>query len=462
MKLRYKLWIVFSLLWLVGVGTLQWFLVDIYKERALEGQQQLAYSQGMTIKNRLNGMLPRFPERAQGYLDYYSQTLSTRIILLDGDSLTLYDSFHQLESGRRLELAILNHSRPLPDSLFLHTDTYGHVQYTLLDLNNEAQDVRLLIVKDANGIYEDIRDFRWNIVLFLGGASLVGFLVCFGVATWFTRPIRQIVQHLELITPQNRKFDMEYRRKDELGHLVTQIGLMVQQLDRYEKKQRRFISASSHELKTPLATIQLITENLPHLVGNKPLLEEYIMDLQQQVDKMKLTVKSMLDAYRMTEHPLQPTLLSFRSIREHLEKTFLPLAEDRRMQLQFEASPDVHSLFADRSLLYSGLDNLMSNAMVYSPEGSTIRISLLPGHGDLTLLRICDEGIGIDPEDLPYIFEPFYRSSQAAAWNPEGSGFGLAMVKQMVDLHEGQIEVESTSHKGTCFTLSFRNNRASM
>jgi len=459
MKLRYKLWLVFSLLWLVGVGTLHIFIVDIYKNRSLADQQQLVYSQAMTITDRINGLIPRFTERAQGYLDYYSNTFSTRLFLLDEKGLTLYDSFHQLEKGRRLKLAILDRNRPTPDSLFLHTAAYGHVQYTLLDLNNGIQDMRLLIVTDANGIYDDIRKFRWLIVQFLGGASLIGFLVFFGVATWFTRPIRQIVQHLELITPQNREFTMTYRRKDELGHLVTQIGHMVQQLGSYEKKQRQFMSASSHELKTPLATMQLITENLPHLYENKQLLEEYTGDLQQQIDKMKLTIKSMLDVYRLTEHMLQPTRISFQAICKHLEETFRTLAQDKGIALVFEAQDNCSSLMADRSLLYSGLDNLLSNAIRYSPAASTIRITLLPDNSNRTILRICDEGIGIGPEDLPYIFEPFYRSSQAAAWNEEGSGFGLAMVKQMIELHKGEIQVESAPLVGTCFSLMFRNKR---
>lgn len=464
MKLRYRLWLVFSLLWLAGVGTLQLFIVDLYKNRSLAGQEQLVYSQGMTIADRINGLLPRFPERAEGYLDYYSQAFATRLFLLEGDGRVLYDSFHQLEYGSHLELAILEQNRPSSGSLYVHTDAYGYVQYTLLELrNNGVYEGKLLIVSDANGIYDEIRKFRWTIALFLGGASIIGLLVCFGAATWFTRPIRQIVRHLELITPQNREFTMTYRRKDELGHLVRQIGLMVRQLDNYEKKQRQFMSASSHELKTPLATMQLITENLPHLYENKQLLEEYTGDLQQQIDKMKLTVKNMLNVYRLTEHLPQPTSIPFQSICSHLEETFRPLAQDKGIELIFAApDPACSSLTADPSLLYGGLDNLMSNAIRYSPAASTVRITLLPGDRDRTILQICDEGIGIGPDDLPYIFEPFYRSSQAVAWNEEGSGLGLAMVKQMMELHQGEIQVESTPLVGTCFSLLFRNTKLVM
>lgn len=457
MKLRYRLWLVFSLLWLAGMGTLQIIIVDIYEERTLAGQQQLAYAQGMTIADRIGGMIPRFPERAQGYLDYYSQNLSARLILLDGKGLTLYDSFRQLEAGSRLQLAILEQGRPLPDSLFLHTPAYGHVQYTLLDFASGPQEEKLLIVADANGIYEDIREFRGNMVLFLAAASLVGLLACFGAATWFTRPIRQIVRHLELITPRNREFAMKYRGRDEIGHLVQQIRVMVQQLDRYEKKQRQMMSASSHELKTPLSTMQLITENLPHLYENRELMDEYVGDLQQQIYKMKLIVKNMLDVYRMADHALQLSSVPFQSIREHLETTFRPLAQDKDIELIFETQDRNGSVIADRSLLLSGLDNLLSNAIQYSPPGTAIRITLLPQSGGRTALRICDEGMGIDPKELPYIFEPFYRSPGAAAWNKDGSGFGLAMVKQMIELHEGDIQVESTPSAGTCFSLYFRS-----
>lgn len=458
MKLRYRLWIVFSLLWLAGIGLLHLFIIDMYKDRALAGQQQLVLSQGMTITDRIKGMLPHYPKRAEGYLDYYSDSLSTRLFLLDENGLTLYDSYRQYQEGSRLQLSILTRDSSGPSSMFLHTEAYGHVQHTLLDLGGEVQAGQLLIVTDANGIYEEIREFRRNIVLILSGASLAGFLACYGIATWFTRPIRRIVQHLERITPQNREFGMSYRSKDELGELVARIKLMVQELDSYERRQRQFISASSHELKTPLATMQLITENLPQLYEDKGMLEEYVGDLQQQITKMRLTVQSMLDVYRSAERSLQLTRIPFGAIREHLEETFRSIAKDKGMKVIYEASAESDDIMADRSLLYSGLDNLMFNAILYSPEATTIRVRLISGGEDRTVLQICDEGIGIDPEDLPFIFEPFYRSRRAAAWNEGGSGFGLAMAKQMMELHEGDIEVESTPHKGTCFTLTFRNN----
>ena len=110
------------------------------------------------------------------------------------------------------------------------------------------------------------------------------------------------------------------------------------------------------------------------------------------------------------------------------------------------------TFFADRLLLFQALDNLVANAIRYSPPGKRVKI-MLKTVDNYHLFSICDRGIGIAPKDLPHIFSPFYRADDATAWNQEGSGLGLAIAKQIAELHQGELTVDTVWQKGTCFYL---------
>ncbi|MBC8079842.1 MAG: HAMP domain-containing histidine kinase, partial [Gorillibacterium sp.] len=392
MKLRYRLWLIFSLLWLIGLSAVHLFIVDIYQNRAYDNQRELAFSQGITITERITGLLPRYSDRAEGYLNYYGSVFSTRLFLLNENKQLTYDSFGEFPIGSHLTLAVLSSGQPLPASIFLNTETYGKVQYTLLEMNNPSQVGYLLMVKDASSVSDDIVRFRNQMLGFLTAATAVGFLVFYAVSIWFTRPIWRIVTHLQRITPRNREFPFVYRRKDEIGHLVAQIKQLVRQLDTYEKQQRRFISTSSHELKTPLATMQLIIENLPSLEDDKELRQEYTEDLQKQIDKMKQTVQGMMDVYRLADQPLSKRRIPFAEIQLHVIEEFQHLADRKQIRLVFEEKSP--SLYADTAMFLMGLDNLVSNAIRYSQEDTEIKLSLQEAGQGKTRCSLEDQGMG--------------------------------------------------------------------
>lgn len=458
MRLHFRLWIVFSIIWLIGAGILYGLIVNIYNDRMWESQKQVALSQGYTITGRISGLYPMFFDRAEGYLDYYSEQFETRLILLSDEKQLIYDSFAQLSSDDAVTLSILEEDHSLPTSMFTRTKTFGLVQYTLLPIDERQTSGYLLMVADANALDGDMNKFREQVLMILGLVTVISFLIFYVIASWFTHPIRRIMWHLKRITPQERTFAMRYRRRDEIGNLVNEIKAMVQQVNEYEQRQRRFISASSHELKTPLATMQLILENLPLLRSDEVLHQEYIVDLQRQVDKMKQTVQGMLDVYRLAEHDLVRVRLPFSRIQREIDDHFQHIAEHK--QIQFVYENDCSDLTVDAELFIQGVFNIVANAINYSPEQTQVVISLKKEGTDHVQFSVRDHGIGIAEQDLPHVFEPFFRSNEAMGWSQDGSGLGLAIVKQMVELHGGEVMLNSHLGQGTCVTLKFKRNKS--
>lgn len=458
MKIQYKLWLVFTSLFIIMGFALYFFIANAYENRVIAGQAEVMSSQGMAVVEKINGTYPKFPDRTLGYLQFYSKQLEARLFLLDEENYVVFDTFGQVIQGTALNLSILAKVKGQPVSEFIRTGPFGYVQYTLLPLNQMGNEPNsgsnnlaygtLLIVKDINVVYEDIHSFqRWMLGLMLAAAALF-FIVCYLVASWFTKPIADLIGNLRRISPQRRVFVMKYKRKDEIRKLIDAITEMVGELNQYEQRQRQFLSASSHELKTPLATIQLIVENLKFVQYDDKLFVEFTSDLSGQIDKMKHMVDQLLDIHRMWDKPIERVGVTLDEAENHIRDHFLLLAEHKRIRLVFQTDSGV--VFVDRDLFFRALDNLVSNAVRYSPEESEVDISFKMRGKEHLHCSVCDQGIGIHHEDLANVLEPFYRAKDAREWNQEGTGLGLTIVKQMVDIHGGTMEIKSVPGKGTC------------
>ncbi|MEB3100707.1 sensor histidine kinase [Ferviditalea candida] len=455
MKLRHQLWLAYSLLFAVVCIVSYSYITHSYEERVWNGQRNLAVSQGLTILDQIKGSYPKFPERTAGYLAYYSKRLDMRMFIADNERKVKLDSFRQIPINTVLSLKVFDEPS-LPASRYQHTDLFGYVQYTLMQLQEGSPGAGyLLMIKEVNDLYGSIRSFQRLVGGILLAAVILFLFFSYLIASWFTRPMKEIIERMNRISSQNRKFEMKYGRRDEFRELIAAISAMVKQLNWYELRQRQFLSTSSHELKTPVATMQLILENLPHVRGDERMHREFLEDLAGQVGKMKRIVDDLLNVNRTVDMPLSLRPLSSGEIRRHIEEHFSLAASSKRIELQFIM--EEMSLPADSEMFLRGADNLISNAIRYSPPDTVVTVRLERLGPDSAEFAVCDQGIGIREEDLPFVFEPFFRSKEGKRWEEQGSGLGLAIVKQMADKHGAEIIADSTPGQGTCMRLVFRN-----
>ncbi len=449
MKIQYQLWLIFSGLFIVVFLAVYMFVSSTYEQNLQAGYEQISIAQGSSILEQLKDTYPHSPNRSMGYLLTYSEQLNSRLIMLDDDKRVYADSFQQLKPNTILNLTILDQDT-VPVSLFFETDPFGYVQYTLLPFQTVEREGYLLMIQEADPLFAELTSFRDWMVQTLLIAVFVFFFISYFVSTWFSKPIREIIFHLKRITPQKRAFSMKHQRRDEIKELIDATQNMVEELKLYDERQRRFLSTSSHELKTPLTTMQLILENLPYVREDEETYREFVQDLSFQVQKMKQMVNQLLQINRIWDTHLEKEILNPVDIQHHLLQSFQHITQDKQITLEFELEPV--KLYVDGELFLRGLDNLVSNSIRYSPPGQTVKI-IIRGDKEQNKISVCDEGIGISPENLPHIFEPFYRSNDATAWNQEGSGLGLTIVKQMVDMHKGRIEIQTLQKEGTCIHI---------
>lgn len=233
-----------------------------------------------------------------------------------------------------------------------------------------------------------------------------------------------------------------------------------------EKLRRDFVANVSHEIRTPLSMMQGYSEALLDGFADSPEeRDELVQVIHDESVRMGRLVKDLLDLARMeaghTELKLMPCNIDALARRVHRKFTAFAKERDIRLQCELPESSPLHVMAADEDRLEQVLTNLLDNALRHTPSGATITLSgewgqQEPGQSEPSnvVLRIADEGEGIPTDDLPYIFERFYKADKSRKRGSSGgTGLGLAIVKNIVEGHHGRIQVDSMIGKGTTFTI---------
>ena len=258
--------------------------------------------------------------------------------------------------------------------------------------------------------------------------------------------------------------DMPVRRKDgthfDAGLTVSMIGssaatplravTVVRDISREKALQAQrtnLVAYASHELRTPITNMKTRL----YLLRRRPeLLDDHLLILDEVTERMRHLVEDLLDISRL-EHgmiPIRRKEVVLQDVIGTVVALQQPEAEHKNLTLRARL-PDAHlAVSADRERLIQVITNLVTNALNYTPSGGTVEVALSQSE-DSGLIEVIDTGIGIAPEDLLYIFQPFYRVVSAV----EGTGLGLSIVKEIVELHGGAVEVRSELGDGSCFSI---------
>jgi signal transduction histidine kinase len=236
------------------------------------------------------------------------------------------------------------------------------------------------------------------------------------------------------------------QRGDTLG-VVTLFNDVTpfRQLDRMKSE---LLSMASHEIRTPLTSIQGFSELLLVKQVDQEKHDRYLGYINTQAKRLAYMISDFLDVARIEagrdlELALEPVAL------EPLVRSCVEIFESRELPHSFgvDVAESLPSVEADRQKIEQVLQNLMGNAVKYSPEGGTIRVSAVPRQGAV-LLEVADEGVGMTPEQVGRIFDKFYRADSSSG-AVEGTGLGMFIVKYIVEAHNGGIWVESEVGHGT-------------
>jgi signal transduction histidine kinase len=222
-----------------------------------------------------------------------------------------------------------------------------------------------------------------------------------------------------------------------------------------ETLRRDLVAWAGHDLRTPLSSIRLLVEALSDgMVTDPETTKAYLLQAKKQVEVMSVFVEdlfqiSQLDAGKM---PLHPEAASLSDLISDTLESFSRLASQSKVNLSGSADPGIDPITIDVQWMGRALNNLVGNALRHTPPGGSVTLcaDLVEGGAAVS---VSDTGEGILPEDLPHIFERFYRGEKSRNRNSGGAGLGLAIVKGIMEAHAGNVHVESEPGQGSVFTV---------
>ena len=312
----------------------------------------------------------------------------------------------------------------------------------------------------ATKVYNSKSDYRNRSLLITVVVALIGGAVTFFVSGRALKPLKEFSETVEKVQAQNlADYTIEENRIAELDRLRTSYNKMLLRLSESFETQRQFTGNAAHELRTPLALIQAQLD-LYHTTEHPEstaVAEETIQMVTEQNERLSKLVRTLLDMSEL-QTVSRNDRIELHSMIEEVLTDLEPLAQEKKVELiqksQGVGAKADEELFLTGSdiLIYRMLYNLVENAIKYNRENGSVTVSAIKEKNKV-ILKVSDTGNGIDEAFREQIFEPFFRVDKSRSRELGGVGLGLAMVREVVRVHDGTIEVYTNKHSGTTFEV---------
>ncbi|CAG9606823.1 sensor histidine kinase [Pseudoneobacillus rhizosphaerae] len=297
-------------------------------------------------------------------------------------------------------------------------------------------------------------DIHMILAWFFVAVAVVSILGVILFAKHLIRPITKLTEATKEITRENFQYPLKIERNDEIGQLVESFNTMQKQLQHNDEARKSFINNVSHDFQSPLMNIQGYAELLLSQKVTDHEYREYLQVIDQESKRLSNLTKQLLLLTSLDQNAY-PLRVSEVQVDEQIKQT-IRRYQWRLQEKEIEVSyklPFIRTRM-DAELMSNVWDNLLTNAIKYNAHGGNIWISLVRNETCLTVI-FRDTGIGMSEKAITQIFDRFYRVDSSR--KRDGTGLGLSIVKQIIDLHGGEIKVESEVGKGTTFTIILPN-----
>ena len=383
-----------------------------------------------------------------------SSRLSSRIFVADTMATIIFDSQDLMVGQTSANANILNtidgeHS-------YSHvTGEYGTMiesAVAILDGDNNVAGVVMLrrTTTEAMDIMGNINDRTMWLLIGIGIAVTIVVLI---VASWLLRPLSRVLTAVKRISEGHLNQRIQLNGKDEISALGVAVNNMAQKLESVELTRQEFVSNVSHELKTPLSSIKVLSESLLHKEGlPEATYQEFLWDISTEVDRMTDIINELLSLVRLdeVELPLNIDTFPLTIMLEEAVKRLRPLAVKKKVKIETYSPGEIY-LEGDEIKLSLAITNLVENAIKYSREDGVVKVTLEVDSKN-AFVTVSDNGIGISEEDQERVFSRFFRADKGRDRETGGTGLGLAITHKTILLHKGSIKLSSKIGEGSIFT----------
>ena len=464
-RLRTRLLVAYVSLILLGFVGLSWLAGSQISAGAVEDFERSLETQAELVARNLREPVEHFAEGEGAFSEIetavtgLANDFNLQITLITPDGFAWASSDPAVGKPNLAEdpevQAVLNRSSTAvfdtrPDANNINTI------YTAVPL---AEDGRLLsivrVAAPASATASVVNQRYLQLAAGVLGLTGLAIVAALWLAASFTRPLEGLQTSAMKLAAGDLTQRVTVTRQDELGQLGETFNHMAEQVEAMLLEQKAFASNASHELRTPLTTIRLRSEALRDGHLDDATAQQYIAEIDDEVARLGRLVNDLIQLSRFDSgraevgsELIDPVRLG-RSLCQQMQKT----AVAKKISLNFDAPNELPVIQANQSHLRIVLQNLLGNALKYTPEGGQVawRLSLEDGY---LRSEMTDNGIGLAPEDAARLFERFYRADKAHTRATGGTGLGLPLAKSIVEFYNGRIQIHSDGPgQGTTATV---------
>ncbi|GAB3063007.1 sensor histidine kinase [Virgibacillus ainsalahensis] len=313
----------------------------------------------------------------------------------------------------------------------------------------DGQAYALFVRPDSTQQFGEMRIF---LAVLLVLTLLFSFLMVLISTRFVVKPIKKLTEATKKIAAGNYHLKLDVNRHDEIGRLANDFTKMSDSLESTEEKRQEFVSSVSHEIQSPLTSIQGFSRTLREENLTEEEHSHYLTIIEKESKRLSLLSKQLLTLSSL-DSEVEGEMLAYDvadQLKEVMQATEWQWRE-KEVAIEMNVSPT--KIVGDPKLLQQVWMNLVENAIRYTNPGGTITIMAFRDKTE-TQVIVEDTGIGIEKEDLPQLFDRFYKVDKARTRTKSSTGLGLSIVKKIIELHHGTIMVDSEPGKGSTFTVS--------
>lgn len=441
------------------------FPVVRLREMMVESKYRSLQSQAALLSSSIAPLSSLYADEVARLMTLLNYPETTEVVIADASGIVIYDSGYPenpiLTRPEETEQVILT----APDELITAFESKQVFSSRYRAGVLEGAFAQPIVYRNAiiGAIYLQETDTEQaamipslqHSLLLLTVIIIIGSFAIAVLLSWiFTRRFLDLLRALKIMRSGNYDFRMQVKGSDEISDFRAEINSLAERLKRVEELRIQFVSDASHELKTPLAGIRLLSDSISENQNmDSAMIREFVSDIGVEAERLTRVTERLMELSKIDRvspderketFDLRDTLLS-------AMKLLNPLAGQKSVTIEHT----LNSVYvcADPDIIYQAVFNLIENAVKYNVADGFVRVALY-GSGGEAVLTVDDTGVGIPEQDLPLIFDRFYRVDKARSRAEGGSGLGLSIVRDAVEKSGGTIAVASRTSGGTRFTMT--------
>ena len=378
----------------------------------------------------------------------------TRLIITDQSARVLYDSLNAEPDYYALfpEILCAMEGNDVFFSQYHDGAIQSHAATPIVSYKATLGCVYMMEYDTDQGIL--IKSLQHTVLRITLILEIVVILFSFVFSKTYSYRLRKIMNSMRIIQKGDYTHKLKLGGHDELSFLGDEFNDLTERLQTSEQKRSRFVSDASHELKTPLASIKLLTDSILQNDMDMETVREFVGDIGNEADRLTRTTGKLLSLTKVDGQVSEDCeIIKMAPTVERVIRMLSGIAQQNSITIEADLSEDSPVLILEDDL-YQIAFNLIENGIKYNISGGKLTVHLLREE-DNAILRVSDTGMGIPEDALSHIFERFYRVDKARSRATGGSGLGLAIVRAIVQRNRGEITVVTEVGKGTVFTVTF-------